>query len=150
MTRLIFFVFSLMIGWRVFAGESFTELAFSPIAGVEAIVRVKGDAVELSIHGAFGDSKETIAVDTEKRLKITVEDYNFDGHPDFAISHVDDGMGTYQIYQVYVYSTKENKFVPLVPQCGDEFINLVVSKGARTLTNSYIVDNRYKTCKMKF
>ena len=94
--------------------------------------------------------QKTIALETEKRLKISVEDYNFDGHKDFAISHVDDGMGTYQVSQVYVYSAQAEKFIPLAPKCGDEFINLAVDKARRTLTSSYVVVNKYKTCQMKF
>lgn len=125
-------------------------VTFSPGAGVEASLVVSGPQVLLKVTGKQGESEETIAVETEKKLKVSIEDYNFDGHKDFAISHLDDGMGTYQIYQVYVYSAKAGKFLPLAPKCGDEFINLAVNKAKRTLTNSYMVENKYKTCQMKF
>jgi len=125
-------------------------VTFAPASGVEASLAVSGPQVLLKVQGKQGESEETIAVETGKRLKISVEDYNFDGHKDFAISHVDDGMGAYQISQVYVYSAQAQKFLPLAPKCGDEFINLVVNKTKRTLTSSYVVENKYKTCRMKF
>ncbi|CAN7690755.1 hypothetical protein LJR289_005508 [Pseudoduganella sp. LjRoot289] len=126
------------------------RISFSPSKGVEAVLLINGPAVQLKLSGPEIDASDTIEVETEKKLKISVEDYNFDGHKDFSVSHLDDGMGTYQIYQVYLYSLKEKKFLPLTPKCGDEFINLVVNKTKRTLTNSYMVDNRYKTCQMKY
>ncbi|MYN20593.1 hypothetical protein GTP81_28015 [Rugamonas sp. FT107W] len=109
---------------------------------MQASLVVHAHEVEVSVSGAQGESKETIGVETEKNLKIKVEDYNFDGHKDFSISHVDDGMGSYDVYQVYVYSVEQRKFIPLAPQCGDEFINLVVNKRSRTLVNSYVLNNR--------
>jgi hypothetical protein len=57
---------------RVFAGQAFAGLAFSPTVGV-VMVRAKGGVVELGINGALGDSNDIIAVDTQKRWKITVE-----------------------------------------------------------------------------
>ena len=41
-------------------------------------------------------------------------------------------------------------FLALAPRCGDEFINLAVNKAKKTLTNSYIVDNKYRTCQAKY
>ena len=123
---------------------------FSPAKGVQAVLTVKGQEVELNLAGEGVQATETIAVETEKTLRVKVEDYNFDGYKDFSISHTDDGMGTYEISQVYVYSPKEKKFVPLTPRCGDEFINLAVNKSKKTLTNSYIFDNKYKTCQARY
>lgn len=134
----------------VAGGDGVAGIRFSPASGVEANLVVRDHEVDVALTGARGSSTETIAVETEKTLKIKVEDYNFDGHKDFSVSHIDDGMGTYEIYQVYLYSDKEKKFVLLAPPCGDEFINLVLDKRAHTLINSYMVDNRYKTCKKKF
>jgi hypothetical protein len=126
------------------------KLSFSPLCDVKAEVVANGQQVTITVRQGADVVTETIAVDTEKKLKLAVDDFNFDGHPDFVISHTDDGMGTYTISQIYSYSAKEKKFVALTPKCGDEFINVVVSKKKRTLTNSYMVDNRYKTCTMKF
>ena len=79
-------------------------VTFSPASDVEASLTVSGPQVLLKVKSKQGESEETIAVETEKKLKLSVEDYNFDGHKDFAISHVDDGMGTYETSQVYIYS----------------------------------------------
>jgi hypothetical protein len=121
-------------------------IKFSPAPGLEVRLQSGFQQVELSYDG----HSETIAVDTEKPLRIKVADYNFDGHLDFSISHVDDGMGTYDLYDIYVYAPKEKKFVLLQPKCGDAFINVALAKRERALINSYMVQGRYKTCKMKF
>jgi hypothetical protein len=133
-----------------FAAADASKLAFSPLCDVKAEVVAKDQEVTITVRHGAEVATETIQVETEKKLKLAVDDFNFDGHPDFAISHTDDGMGTYTISQIYSYSAREKKFVALTPKCGDEFINVVVSKKKRTLTNSYMVDNRYKTCTMKF
>ena len=125
-------------------------IAFSPAKGVRAELRVKDHAVELDLVNEGESATETIAVETEKKLRVRIEDYNFDGHKDFSISHTDDGMGTYEVSQVYVYSPRERKFVPLAPRCGDEFINLALNKSRKTLTNSYMVDNKYRTCQARY
>lgn len=125
-------------------------MAFSPAKGVWAELTVKDHSVELSLASDGGSATETIAVETEKKLRVRIEDYNFGGHKDFSISHTDNGMGTYEISLVYVYTPRERKFVPLAPRCGDEFINLALDKSRRTLTNSYVVDNKYRTCQARF
>jgi len=130
------------------ADANVAPIRFAPTAGVKASLLVHEHEVDISVTGAHGESRETVVVETEKNLKINLEDYNFDGHMDFSISHVDGGMGTYDVHQVYVYSVEQNKFVQLTPKCGDEFINLVVDKRSRTLLSSYVVNNRYMTCKM--
>ncbi len=126
------------------------DVTFSPASGVVATLLVRGQQVELTLQGLHGDSRQVIGVETERPLRIDVEDYNFDGHRDFAISRLDDGMGTYRIHQVYVYAASEGRFVALAPKCGDEFINLRVDKRNRALINSYVEEQRYRTCVMKF
>ncbi len=130
------------------AADGRTE--FSPAEGVRAVLTVKRQTVGLNLDGQGVQATETFTVETEKKLRIKVDDYNFDGYTDFAIAHADDGMGTYEISLVYAYSPKENKFVPLTPRCGDEFINLAVNKTNKTLTNSYVVNNQFRTCKAKY
>jgi len=126
------------------------RIEFSPTKGMQALLTAKGQEVELNLAGEGKQATEIITVETEKRLRLKIEDYNFDGFRDFSISHADDGMGTYEVSLVYVYSPNEKKFVPLAPRCGDEFINLVVNKSRKTLTNSYVVDNKYRTCQAKY
>ena len=127
------------------AGDGIPEtpkdsVSFSPARGIDVAVTNAGQVVS-----------EEIVVETEKKIKVNLADYNFDGHMDFSLSHTDDGMGTYQVYQIYVFSPAEHKFVQLTPKCGDEFINVVLSKPSqRTLTNSYVSQNQFKSCKAKY
>ena len=126
------------------------KLSFSPFCNVQAEVVADGQKVIVTVKKNDEIANATIEIETEKKLQLAVNDFNFDGHSDFSISHTDDGMGTYTITEIYVYTAKEKKFLRLTPKCGDEFINVVISKTKRTLTNSYVVNNRYKTCTMKF
>jgi hypothetical protein len=135
--------------WPVWATPT-GKLSFSPEPGISTEVVANGPEVSVAVKEGNHVTTEKIEVETEKRLALAVDDYNFDGYPDFSISHLDDGMGTYTVYQVYVYSPKTRRFKLLAPGCGDEFLNLVVSSKDRLLTNSYFADNQVKTCTMKF
>jgi hypothetical protein len=141
------FILSLSVSVRAASPDM---LSFAPMCGVATEVVANGQEVTVTVKKGSDVTTEKIQVETEKNLKLTVNDYNFDGHSDFAISHIDDGMGTYTIYQIYAFSPKENKFNLMSPKCGDEFINVVISKKKRLLTNSYMVDNQFKTCTMKY
>ncbi len=125
-------------------------VSFTPESKIFAKLTVNEQDVSLTVKNGDRITAETIHIDTEKTLKLEVKDYNFDGRKDFSISHIDDGMGTYRIYQIYVFSPQQKKFVPLQPKCGDEFINVVISDKKRTLTNSFFSDNQVKSCSMKF
>ena len=125
-------------------------LSFSPLCKVQAEVVAKGPEVTVTVKKNGEAATETILMETEQPLKLAVDDFNFDGHADFSITHLDDGMGTYFISEVYVYSVKEKKFVRLAPKCGSQFVTLVVLKKKRTLTSTYWDQNRHKTCTMKF
>jgi hypothetical protein len=54
------------------------------------------DSIEVSITG--------------NKTEISIEDYNFDGFKDFACYYLDDGMGVYRIYQIFIYNPKTNRF----------------------------------------
>jgi hypothetical protein len=125
-------------------------LRLVPESGISAEVRINGHEVTVTIKNGKDLIAEKIEIDTERSLKLISDDYNFDGNADFSISHLDDGMGTYTIFQIFVYSRKDKKFEVLRPECGDEFINIVVSKKDRSLKNSYIFDNHFKACTMKY
>ncbi len=143
-----FFLVGLTVASVCAAQDS--KLTFAPSHGIIAEVAAHGNVVTVALKGRKKTITEIIQVDTERHLRLSVDDYNFDGVPDFAIAHTDDGMGTSTVYQIYVYSPKQNKFIPLSPKCGDEFINVRVSKRARQLTNSYWADNRLNTCAMHY
>jgi hypothetical protein len=91
-------------------------VSFSPEKGVAAKAHVNGQEVSLTVEGEASKITEKINIETEKALKLVVDDYNFDGHPDFSVSHLDDGMGTMLIYQIYVYSSKTKKIRSHAPQ----------------------------------
>lgn len=138
------------------AGDGIPEtpeesVSFSPARGIDTTVSLAKQVATVAVTNAAQAASEEIVVETEKKIKINLADYNFDGHMDFSLSHTDDGMGTYKIYQIYVFSPAEHKFVQLTPKCGDEFINVVLSKPSqRTLTNSYVSQNQFKSCKGKY
>lgn len=130
--------------------SSANRLSFSPTLDVSAEVIANGQNVTFSVKKGKHVIVERAHIDTEKTLKLLIDDYNFDGYPDFSVSHIDDGMGTYSVYQIYVYSPQEQKFKLLPPQCGDEFINITISKKDRSLTNVYFENNQFESCTTKY
>ncbi|WP_444542842.1 hypothetical protein [Iodobacter ciconiae] len=66
------------------------------------------------------------------------------------MSYTDLGMGTYKIYNVYVFDYKNKKFEQLTPKCGDEFINLKIILKSKQLWSTYYSNFEPKTCKMNF
>ncbi|WP_309608992.1 XAC2610-related protein [Flavobacterium sp.] len=78
---------------------------------------------------------------TEKETFLEIEDYNFDGFKDFSYSHVDDGMGVYTIYQIFIYNKKTNQFQELQIPNGfktncDQFCDVVINKKRKTISSS--------------
>jgi hypothetical protein len=126
------------------------KLTFSPEPGISVQIQTDGQKVTLDITNEKKVTTQAMEIETEKSLKLITDDYNFDGHSDFSVSHLDDGMGTYKIYQIYIYSNKDKKFHALQPKCGDEFINISLSKKNRSLINSYYANNQLKTCATKY
>jgi len=123
---------------------------FSPAAGVKATLTVRDQQVELTVTGPRGRTTETLPFETEQPLRIKVDDYNFDGHTDFSVSHVDDGKGTYDLYDIYVYAPKTGKFERLAPACGEDFINVRLDRKRRALINTRVENYRFTSCRMTF
>ncbi|ECC1695556.1 hypothetical protein DPB93_17910 [Salmonella enterica subsp. salamae] len=90
--------------------------------------------------------KGSFSVDTENIIRVTHDDYNFDGKEDFAIWYTDDGMGTYDIYRVFIYVEKVDDFKEIKPACGDDFMNLTLNKKRRELISMYYADNEPQRC----
>ncbi len=136
---------------EVSPGLANERISFSPKPGTIAHLSVNQNAVMVTLIGGAATTVERIDIETEKKVTARVADYNFDGYQDFSLSHLDDGMGTYRIYQIYVFSSAEKKFVQLKPNCGDEFINVTLSKPEqRRLFNYYFSDNGLKTCAVTY
>ena len=136
---------------EVSPGLANEPISFSPKPGTVVHLSVNQNAVTVTLISGAATTVERIDIETEKKVTARVADYNFDGYQDFSLSHLDDGMGTYRIYQIYVFSPAEKKFVQLKPSCGDEFINVTLSKPEqRRLFNSYFSDNGLKTCAVTY
>ena len=78
------------------------RLSFSPSCDVQAEVVADGQKVTVTVKKNDEVATDAIQIETEKKLQLAVDDFNFDGHSDFSISHTDDGMGTYTISEIYV------------------------------------------------
>jgi hypothetical protein len=123
------------------------ETSFVPTPGSLAHISVEANLTTVTLKSGGRVSTEKIIMDTEQKITVQVADYNFDGYQDFSLSHTDDGKGTYQIYKIYVFSSATKKFEQLMPGCGDDFINVVLSKPEqRRLTNSYSSAGTWKSC----
>ncbi|MEN2401395.1 hypothetical protein GKZ90_0016515 [Flavobacterium sp. MC2016-06] len=85
------------------------------------------------------DSIETSI--TDKEMHVAIEDYNFDGYKDFSVYRLDDGMGVYTIYQIFIYNPTNGKFKALQipvncnPEC-DEFCDVQINPKKKTLQSS--------------
>ncbi|BAQ76586.1 MULTISPECIES: XAC2610-related protein [Pseudomonas] len=126
------------------------SLRFNP--DKESEVKLSWDGLSLNIDvKSNGNHKVSdFAFETDKKLHIALDDFNFDGVGDFAVWHTDDGMGTYRIFRVFIYDVKTIAFTEIFPSCGDEFINLVTDKKNRSLNSTYYEDNIPKQCVTSF
>lgn len=92
---------------------------------------------------------------TEKEMHLITEDYNFDGYPDFACYHMDDGMGVYAIFQIFIYNPANAEFKALKipsnysPKC-DEFCDVQLNKKDKTFQSSCRGGARWHTDVWKF
>ena len=123
-------------------------IQFSPEKGVHVDLTLRDTSVALVINDGRAARPVTIDWETETSLRVSVADFNFDGRPDFAISQLDWGMGTYYIYRIFLYDRRKREFTELRPRCGYEFVNVRLS--GRTLVNYYVVDHVWKACRMTF
>lgn len=92
---------------------------------------------------------------TEKESHLETNDYNFDGHPDFACYHTDDGMGVYTIYQIFIFNSKTKEFELLKFPEGynakcDMFCDVKIDKAKKTFSSSCRGGARWHTDVWKF
>ncbi|MBU3057792.1 XAC2610-related protein [Pseudomonas indica] len=114
---------------------------FFPEDSAQAQVLIKNTEVTYSIESKSNKKSETILVDTEKKLSLKLDDYNFDGRKDIAISHIDDGMGNFIVYRIFLYSTQEQDFKEINPNCGEQFLNLRIDSKRKILISTYYENN---------
>jgi hypothetical protein len=92
---------------------------------------------------------------SEKESSLDIDDYNFDGFKDVGIYHVDDGMGVYYTWQLFIYNPITNQFSVLElpqnarPNCG-EFCDVIVNKKRKTISSSCRGGARWHTDTWKF
>ncbi|OBY87587.1 hypothetical protein A6723_030880 [Pseudomonas sp. AU11447] len=119
---------------------------FSPSSSSKAMIKIKNNGIEILNDDIL---KEKIAFDTERPLNIEIADYNFDKILDFSIWHSDDGMGTHNIYRIFLYDKKTKTFSEAQSKCGDEFINIRADKKTKTIASTIFEDNIPKLCHTK-
>ncbi|MGC0831333.1 XAC2610-related protein [Pantoea agglomerans] len=103
------------------------------------------DSLEVSVSEAGKQvNQENVDVSSEKKNHITFEDYNRDGYKDFSIWHLDEGMGTYKIYRLFLFSPADKKFKEIKPTCGDDFVNVRIE--GHDLINMIYDDNTPESC----
>ena len=131
--------------------QAFAETStFSPTQGVEAALVLEGSTLNIAVKGETHNESRTIDFQAVNELHVQVDDFNFDGVKDFAIWQLDDGMGTYHYYRVFIYQAKTGTFQELQPDCGDGFVNLRVDKKRKALLSTYWEMNIAKQCVTRF
>lgn len=143
-----YIIFLLCVFTSVALGCNNTVLDVNSAEGISANIFLKdNDSLSVSILN-YGKvfSTEDIDVSSEKKNHITIEDYNRDGYKDFSVWHLDEGMGTYKIYRLFIFSQVEKKFKEIKPTCGDDFVNIRID--GENLINVIYDDNAPKSCTM--
>ena len=123
---------------------------FSPTQGVEATLVLKGSTLNVAVKGETHNESRTVDFEAVNELHMQFDDFNFDGAQDFAIWQLDDGMGTYDYYRVFIYQARTGTFEELQPDCGDVFVNLRVDKKRKALLSTYWEMNIPKQCVTRF
>ena len=123
---------------------------FSPTQGIDATLVLEGSKLNIAVKSEMHSESRTIDFEAENELHMQFDDFNFDGAQDFAIWQLDDGMGTYNYYRVFIYQAKTGMFEELQPDCGDGFVNLRVDKKRKALLSTYWGMNGPDQCITRF
>jgi hypothetical protein len=115
--------------------EDFPSISYSPINSVQVTVGINEKlTVVYTIKSGEQQSQVEISDIVEGVPRnIIIDDYNFDGLLDFSIVEDDGGMGANDVYKIFVYSKKENRFTPYSYIDGNSILNLVVDKKRKRL-----------------
>jgi hypothetical protein len=125
-------------------------ITFSPTKNVDATLVLEGPMLIVAVKSEAHNESRTIDFQAENRLHVQINDFNFDGVKDFAVSQIDDGMGTYDYYRIFVYQSKSSTFEELQPDCGDGFVNLRIENKRKALISTYWEMNVPKQCVTRF
>lgn len=119
---------------------------FFPEPGNKYTIMTEGNSISI----VNNDKEiETITFETEMEQNIEIADYNFDGNLDFSTWHMDEGMGTYSIYRIFIFNSKDRKFTEASPKCGDEFINAKLDEKNKSISSTYFKNNTPIICHTK-
>lgn len=144
-----FFLIAISIFFSLFidlAQASDDAIDFNIDKRTHATVTIKEHEVSYNVIDKGGEHRGEIPIETETKIHIDVDDYAFKGKNGFSIWYMDEGMGTYTIHRIFLFSKKYGKFMERFPSCGDEFINLKIDKKNKFLTSTYYNENVPKTC----
>ncbi|MFB5154314.1 hypothetical protein WJH60_32505 [Burkholderia orbicola] len=133
--RVLVAVAALIVSFNLCATD--ISKTFTPSPGVVAEVKIRGSDLVWTLSGEGGVNRGWVNIDTEKPLNIKIGSYDFSGRLGFWVSHVDDGMGVYEIDRIFTFSPSSSEFVERFPACGDEFVNLKIIKRGRYLVSTY-------------
>lgn len=123
---------------------------FSPTENVEATLVLDGSTLTVAVKRNAHSNSRTIDFQSENKLHIQIDDFNFDGTKDFAVWQIDDGMGTYGFHRIFVYQPTAGTFQELRPDCGDGFVNLRIESKRKVLISTYWGMNVPKQCVTRF
>ncbi|KAA0973434.1 hypothetical protein [Pseudomonas sp. ANT_J28] len=125
-------------------------ITFSPTKNVEATLVLEGPMLTVAVKSEAHNESRTIDFQAENELHVQINDFNFDGMKDFAVSQIDDGMGTFDYYRIFVYQPKSSTFEELQPDCGDGFVNLRIESKRKALISTYWEMNVPNQCVTRF
>ena len=140
----IAFTFVGLVGPALAIGDA--EMTFSPDQNSKTHIQVRDSEIRYRLSVGADVVNGNIPHEVEKASHITIDDYNFDDKEDFSVWHFDEGMGSYKIFRIFVFSAQGNKFEEIFPSCGDEFINLETNKKKKVLYCTVLQGNIPKRC----
>jgi hypothetical protein len=117
--------------------ETFNNVYFSLARGISATIGFSNNTLNYSIvfnekrknNGEFPYDKDGFLTPVFMRI----DDYNFDGLLDFSFVESDGRMGVNDVYRIFIYSKKDNRFTPYSYIDGNPIFNLVVDKKRKRL-----------------
>ena len=85
-------IFSFILFALAFSAIAEEELNFKLDARTFARVKTDGQEIVVVVRRKNKEiTRDMITLDTQKKFKLHVEDYNFDGFKDFSFSYIDEG-----------------------------------------------------------
>jgi hypothetical protein len=134
----------LLFSMHLLACDDFLE--FSPMVGVDVKSRVEGSNLIYLVSTNEEQASNIVTFDTEKKIHMEISDFNFDGYSDLAAWHIDDGMGNFSVFRVFIFSPSTRKFTEYFPACGDQFLNLKLEQLSKKIISTYFEDNIPALC----